>query len=127
MPLGHFHFHHPLPEVARGQGMTCPADHYFIQATLQNMNLQDSLPHPGMPARDYHPVTPKAGQYDSLDLDDKEEDLTSQADFDSKEEYTDATGHSGRYLPTKCNCRRNCAMHRERVHTKHNFHRGSSA
>ena len=41
------------------------------------------------------PATPEAGQYNSPDMDDLEEDLTSQADFDSDDEYTDATGHSG--------------------------------
>ena len=60
------------------------------------------------------------------DMDDPEEDLTSQADFDSEDEYTDATGHSGRSLPAKCNCRRNHAMHRERAHAKCNFCRGGS-
>ena len=72
---------------------------------------------PGMPAHEDCPATPEASQYDSLDLDNQEEDLTSQADFDSEEEYTDATGCSGRSLPGKHNHRRNCAMHRERACT----------
>ena len=53
-----------------------------------------------------------------------EEDLTSQADFNSEEEYTNAMGHSGRSLPAEHNHRRNSAMHRERAHAKQNFHRG---
>ena len=59
------------------------------------MNLQDGPPRPGTPLRESHPATPEAGQYDSPDADDPEEDLTSQANFDSKDEYTDATGCSG--------------------------------
>ena len=106
---------HALPMPC---GMTRQANWYFIQETLCNMNLQDGPPHPGM--------TPEAGQYDSPDVDDPEEDLTSQADFDSEDEYTDATGRSGRPLPAKQNHRRNRAMHRERVHVKHNFRRGGS-
>ena len=51
--------------------------------------------------RESHPATPEAGQYDSLDVDGPEEDLTSQADFDSEDEYADATGRSGRSLPAK--------------------------
>ena len=86
---------HTLPEPARGHGMTRRADRYFIQETVRNMNLQDGPPHPGTPLRESHPVTPEAGQYNSPDVDDPEEDLTSQADFNSEDEYTDATGHSG--------------------------------
>ena len=41
------------------------------------------------------PCNSEAGQYDSPDVDDPEEDLTSQADLDSGDEFTDATGHSG--------------------------------
>ena len=59
------------------------------------MNLQDGPSRPGTTLRESCPVTPEAGQYDSPDVDDPEEDLTSQADFDSKNEYTDATGRSG--------------------------------
>ena len=59
------------------------------------MNLQDGPPRSGTPLRESHPATPEAGQYDSPDVDDPEEDLTSQANFDSKDEYTDAMGHSG--------------------------------
>ena len=88
------------------------------------MNLQDGLPCPGTPLRESHPVTPEAGQYNSPDMDDPEEDLTSQADFDSEDEYTDATGHSGQSLPAKHNHKRNRAMHREMAHTKCNFHQG---
>ena len=86
---------HTLPEPARGRRMTLQADRYFIQETLCNMNLQDGPPHPGTPMRESCPATPEAGQYDSPDVDDPEEDLTSQADFYSKDEYTDATGCSG--------------------------------
>ena len=118
---------HTLPEPARGRGMTRQADRYFIQETLHNMNLQDRLPRPGTPMRESHPTTPEAGQYDSPDMDDPEEDLTSQADFDSEDEYTDATGHSGRSLPAERNCRRNRAMRKERVCVKRNFRRGGSA
>ena len=57
----------------------------------------------------------------------KRKDLTSQADFDSEEEYTDVTGHSGRSLPAEHNCRRNQAMCMERAHAKHNFRSGGSA
>ena len=117
---------HTLPEHARGHGMTWQADRYFIQETLRNMNLQDGPLCPGTPLRESHPATPEAGQYYSPDVDDPEEDLTSQADFDSEEEYTDATGHSGQSLPTEHNCKRNYAMHRERACVKHNFHRGGS-
>ena len=117
---------HTLPELARGRGMTRWADWYFIQETLHNMNLQDMPSHPGTPMRESHPATPEAGQYDSLDVDDPEEDLTSQADFDSENEYTDATGHSRWSLPTERNHRRNRAMHRERACAKHNFRRGGS-
>ena len=78
------------------------------------MNLQDGPPRPGIPMRESHPATPEAGQYDSPDVDDPEEDLTSQADFDSEDEYTDAMGHSGRSLPAKCNRRRNRSMRTER-------------
>ena len=117
---------HTLPEPARGHGMTRWADWYYIQETLCNMNLQDGQSHPSTPMRESHPATPEAGQYDSPDLDDPEEDLTSQADFDSEDEYTDATGRSGRSLPAECNRRRNCAMCRERAHAKHNFRRGGS-
>ena len=115
---------HILPEPARGHGMTRWADLYFIQETLHNMNLQDVPSHPGTPMRESHPATPEAGQYDSPDVDDPEEDLTSQADFDSEDEYTDATGCSGQSLPAKHNCRRNCAMRRERACMKCNFCRG---
>ena len=73
-----------------------------------------------------HTASPEAGQYDSLDVDDQEEDLTSQADFDSEDEYTDVTGRSGRSLPAKCNHRRNRAMCRERTCAKRNFRRGGS-
>ena len=90
------------------------------------MNLQDGPSCPGTPLRESRPATAEAGQYDSPDVDDPEEDLTSQADFDSEEEYTDATCRSGRSLPAECNRRRNRAMRRERVHAKRNFCQGSS-
>ena len=90
--------------------MTRRADRYFIQETLRNMNLQDGPPCPGTPLGESRPATPEAGQYDFPDVDDPEEDLTSQADFDSKDEYTDATGRSGLSLPAKHNHRRNRAM-----------------
>ena len=67
------------------------------------MNLQDALPCLGTPMQESCPASPEAGQYDSPDVDNQEEDLTSQADFDSEEEYTDATGHSGRSLPAERN------------------------
>ena len=86
---------HTLPEPARGRGMTQWADRYFIQETLHNMNLQDGPSHPGTPLRESCPATPEAGQYDSPDMDDPEEDLTSQTNFNSEDEYTDATGCSG--------------------------------
>ena len=117
---------HTLPEPARGCGMTLRADQYFIQDTLCNMNLQDGLPRPGTPMRESCPVTPEAGQYDSPDVDDPEEDLTSQTNFNSEDEYTDTMGCSGRSLPAKQNCRRNHAMCRERARAKCNFHRGGS-
>ena len=75
--------------------MTQRANRYFIQETLHNMNLQDRPLCPGTPLRESRPATPEAGQYDSSDVDDPEEDLTSQADFDSEDKYTDATGRSG--------------------------------
>ena len=112
---------HTLPEPARGHGMTWRADRYFIQETLCNMNLQDVPSWPGTPMRESHPATPEAGQYDSPDVDDPEEDLTSQANFDSEDEYTDAMGYSGWSLPAKRNRRRNRAMHRERACAKCNF------
>ena len=90
------------------------------------MNLQDTPLCPGTPMRESRPATPEAGQYDSPDVDDPEEDLTSQADFDSEDEYTDATGCSGWSLPAGHNCRRNHAMHRKRACMKRNFHRGGS-
>ena len=90
------------------------------------MNLQDAPPCPGTPMRESCTASPEAGQYDSPDVDDQEEDLTSQADFDSEDEYTDATGRSGRSLPAEHNHRRNHAMHRERAHAKRNFCRGGS-
>ena len=105
--------------------MTRQAYWYFIQETLHNMNLQDVPSHPGTPMRESHPATPEAGQYDSPDVDDPEEDLTSLADFDSKDEYTDATGCSGWSLPAECNHRRNRVMHRERACMKRNFCQGS--
>ena len=117
---------HTLPESARGHGMSQRADRYYIQETLRNMNLQDGPPRPGTPMRENRPATPEAGQYDSPDVDNPEEDLTSQADFDSEDEYTDATGHSGRSLPAERNRRRNCATHRERARVKHNFRQGGS-
>ena len=86
---------HTLPEPATGHGMTRWADRYFIQETLHNMNLQDGPSHPGTPLRESCPATPEAGQYDSPDMDDPEEDLTSQANFNSEDEYTDAMGCSG--------------------------------
>ena len=106
--------------------MTQWADWYYIQETLRNMNLQDIPPHPGTPMRESCPATPETGQYDSPDMDDPEEDLTSQADFGSKDEYTDATGCSGRSLPAERNCRRNHALHRERACAKRNFRQGGS-
>ena len=112
---------HTLPEPARGCGMTQRANQYFIQETLCNMNLQDMPSHPGTPMRESHPATPEAGQYNSPDVDDPEEDLTSQANFDSEDEYTDATDHSGWSLPAEHNHRRNHAMHRERACVKCNF------
>ena len=117
---------HTLPEPARGCGMTWWANRYFIQETLRNMNLQDGPPRPGTPMRESCPVPPETGQYDSPDMDDPEEDLTSQANFDSKDEYTDAMGRSGWSLPAERNHRRNHAMCRERVHAKRNFHQGGS-
>ena len=117
---------HSLPEPARGCGMTWWADQYFIQETLHNMNLQDGPPHPGTPMWESCPATPEAGQYDSPDVDDPEEDLTSQANFDSEDEYTDVMGHSGRSLPAKCNHRRNRAMCRERARAKCKFRRGGT-
>ena len=66
--------------------MTRRADQYFIQDTLHNINLQDALPRPGTPMQESRPASPEAGQYNSLDVDDQEEDLTSQANFDSKDE-----------------------------------------
>ena len=71
-------------------------------------------------------MTPEVGKYDSPDMDEVEDDLTSQADFDSEEEYTDATGRSRRSLLAECNCRRNRTMRRERAHVKRNFCRGGS-
>ena len=118
--------HHPLPELAWGQGITHYADHYFIQETLRNMELQDQPPRPGIPVHKGCDVTPETDQYDSPDPDNQEDDLTSQSDLNSEEEYTDATGHSGRSLPAEHNCRRNHTMHRERAHAKHNFHPGVS-
>ena len=59
------------------------------------MNLQDAPLRPGTPAWETRPATPEPGQYDSPDVDDPEEDLTSQANFDSEEEFTDVTGRSG--------------------------------
>ena len=106
--------------------MTRQADQYYIQETLRNMNLQDGLSHPSTPLRESCPATPEAGQYDSPDVDDPEEDLTSQADFNSEDEYTDAMGHSGRSLPAERNHRRNHAMRRKRAHVKRNFCRGGS-
>ena len=106
--------------------MSPRADHYYIQETLRNMNLQDGPLCPGTPVRENCPVTPEAGQHDSPDVNDPEEDLTSQADFDSEDEYTDTTGRSGRSLQAECNRRRNRAMHRERARVKCNFHRGGS-
>ena len=88
------------------------------------MNLQDRLPRPGTPLRESHPATPEAGQYNSSDVDDPEEDqedLTSQADLDSEDEYTDTTGHSGRSLPAERNRRRNRSMQREKARAKRNF------
>ena len=125
-PTGSPQAQHTLPEPARGRGLTQWADRYFIQETLLNMSLQDGQPHPGTPLRESHPATPEAGQYNSPDVDDPEEDLTSQADLDSEDEYTNATGHSGRSLPAEHNRRRNCNMHRERVHAKCNFCQGVS-
>ena len=81
---------HSLPELTRGWGMTWWADWYFIQETLWNMNLQDAPLCPGTPTWESHPATPELGQYDSPDMDNPEEDLTSQAHFDSEEEYTNA-------------------------------------
>ena len=91
------------------------------------MNIQDGPPRPGTPVREGDPTTPEAGQYDSPDTDDPEEDLTSQANLDSEDYYTDTTGHSGRSLPAERNCRRNRAMCRERAHAKRNFCQGGSA
>ena len=76
---------------------------------------------PRHPMRESRPATPEAGQYDSPDVDDPEEDLTSQANFDSKDEYTDATGRSGQSLPAEHNHRRNHAVCRERARAKRNF------
>ena len=126
-PIGSPQTRQLLPELPRGHGMTLRADRYFIQEALRNMNLQDMPPRPGTPVRESHPASPEAGQYDSPDMDDQEKDLTSQADFDSEEEYIDATGHSGRSLPAEHNRRRNRAMRRERARAKCNFHRGGSA
>ena len=85
------------------------------------MNLQDGPSRPGTPLRESCPATPEAGQYDSPDVDDPEEDLTSQANFNSEDKYTDAMHRSGQSLPAECNHRRNRAMHRERACTKRNF------
>ena len=115
---------HPNPDTPYlsqqgGRGMTQRADWYFIQETVCNMNLQDAPPRPGTPMWESHPASP--GQYDSPDVDDQEEDLTSQDDFDSEDEYTHAMGRYGRSLPAECNRRRNHAMRRERAHAKRNF------
>ena len=123
-PTGSPQPQHPLPESPRGRGMTWRADWYFIQEALRNMNLHDVPLCPGTPMRESHPASPEAGQYDSPDVDDQEEDLTSQADFDSEED--DVTGCSGRSLPAEHNHRRNHTMCRERAHAKRNFCRGGS-
>ena len=86
------------------------------------MALQDQPLHLGTRVCESHDTTPEAGQYDSPNPDNLDEDLTSQLDPDSEEEYT---GQSGRSIAVECNRRRNCAMHRERVRTKHDFHWGS--
>ena len=67
--------------------MTHHANHYFIQETLQNMELQDQSPRLGMPVHEGWDVTPKTGQYDSPDPDNQEDDLTSQPDINSEEKY----------------------------------------
>ena len=77
-----------------GVGMARQAHCYYIQEILRNMNLQNQPPHSGMPVCGGHNVTPETGQYDSPDLDDQEDELTSQPDLNSEEEYTDATRHS---------------------------------
>ena len=59
------------------------------------MNLQDMPLRSGTPAWENRPAAPEAGQYDSPDVDNPEEDLTSQGDFDSEEEFTNVTGRSG--------------------------------
>ena len=89
------------------------------------MALQDQPLCLGTPVHEGHDTTPEVGQYDSSNPDNLDEDLTSQLDPDSEEEYTDATGQSGRSITVEHNQRRNCTMCRERAHAKHDFYRGS--
>ena len=67
---------------------------------------------------------PEAGQYDSADQDQEEDDLAAELDFDSEEYDTEATGSFIRSTGAECRRRRNHAMRRERAHTRRGFKRG---
>ena len=80
----------PTMESPRGRGMTRRADRHYVQEILRDMG-NVALDEPQCQTS-----TPEAGQYDSADQDQEEDDLAAELDFDSEEYDTEATGNFGR-------------------------------
>ena len=105
-------------ESPRGRGMTLRADRHYVQEILRDMG-NVALDEPQRQTS-----TPEAGQYDSADQDQEEDDLAAKLDFDSEEYDTEATGNFGRSIGAERRWRRNRAMRRERARTRRGFKRG---
>ena len=90
--------------------MTWRADCHYVQEILRDM---------GNVALDERQTsTSEAGQYDSADQDQEEDDLAAELDFDSEEYDTEATGIFGHSIGVERRRRRNHAMRRERAHAR---------
>ena len=84
--------------------MTRRADRQYVQEILRNMG-NVALDEPQRQIS-----TPEAGQYDSADQDQEEDDLAAELDFDSEEYDTEATGNFGHSTRAERRRRRNRAM-----------------
>ena len=84
--------------------MTRRADRHYVQEILRDMG-NVALDEPQRQTS-----TPEAGQYDSADQDQEEDDLATQLNFDSEEYDTEATGNFGCSTGAECRRRRNRAM-----------------
>ena len=84
--------------------MTRRADRHYVQEILRDMG-NVALDEP-----QHQTSTPQAGQYDSADQDQEEDDLAAELDFDSEKYDTEATGNFGRSIGAERWRRRNHAM-----------------